>query len=459
MLDLNNIALSSLFMFNNQESIEPEQVTATQENELQDDDSIDPSTFLFLLAQVTPEFVEETPKDSARSDTVNFIESDAAKSKSVQDHSPEVLNTEFGGNLEDNVAVTWINSEYYQVERNSSSAISATEAEHTAKLTELSTNFISETQVTQTEEHSTTEMPSALFALESQDISPAQVQLSALNLEPELDQVSIGNEGLKELAIDKQEATSNDSQPADRGISANNTWPIASANPKKQSDLSSQEEDVKYFESSDFDIENLPQSKTKQAISEFTLSRAEDNSPEHSGAVDRSLASHVISSLEPNSALSSKQVERSPSMPTALSIPLDIDDPQWSKQFSEHVMWLGQQGVKNATIRLHPEELGPLEISIKVVNDSASVNIISHSQQARDVIDQSVTRLHMMMAEQGLNLSEFNVDSDEGARQFAQQHEGASQEEAGYLSEAEDDLVFTPTKNKVKPQGVIDYFA
>jgi flagellar hook-length control protein FliK len=453
MLDLNNIALSSLFMLNSQESIEQEQITETQDNGLQDDDSIDPGTFLFLLAQVTPEFVDETQKDSAKSDSVNFIELETAKSKLAQESNPEPLNTELNANLEDNVAVTWINSEYYQAERNSSAAISATEAGQIAQDTEISNNLISETQAIQTEEHSLAELSSSLFVVapDAEVETNEQTQLSPPNVEPELvsDKVS-----LQELDVPKHEAASVD---VEEGGQRRNALPITSAPPAK--DLSSIEEDIKYGESSDFDIENLPQSKTEQQHSEFSFSQAEINSPEHSGAVERSLASHVISNLESNSAVSSKQLERSSSTPTALSIPLDIDDPQWSKQFSEHVMWLGQQGIKNATIRIHPEDLGPLEINIKVINDSASVNIISQSQQVRDVIDQSVSRLHIMMAEQGLTLSEFNVDSDEGTHQFAQQHEGSSQEEAGYLNEAEEDGVFTPVKNKAKPQGVIDYFA
>ncbi|CAM4494033.1 MAG: hypothetical protein LEGION0403_FIIPPAGN_00489 [Legionella sp.] len=458
MLDLN----SSLFIFNSQESIEPEQITATQENELKDDDSIDPGTFLFLLAQVTPEFVEETQKDSAKSDSVNFIDSEAAKSKSVQEPNPETLNTELNTNLEDNVAVSWINSEYYQAERNSGSVISVTEAGQIAQVTEFSKSPIPKTQIIQTEEHSLTEMPSALFALASDAEVKIneQVQLSTYNVEPELAEVSIDKVLSNDLDAHKQGATSVAlAEDGQFSVERSNALSITPANPKNQSDLSSKEEDIEYFESSDFDIGNLPQAKTEQQLSEFIFSRAEVNILEHSGAVDRSVVSHVINNPEPNSIVSSKQVERSSSPSTALSIPLDIDDPMWSKQFSEHVMWLGQQGIKNATIKIHPEELGPLEISIKVINDSASVNIISHSQQARDVIDQSVSRLHTMMAEQGLNLSEFNVDSEDGSRQFAQQHEGFSQEEVGYLNETEEEILSTPVKNKMRPQGVIDYFA
>lgn len=436
-------------MLNSQESSEPKQITATQENESQEDDSIDPSTFLFLLTQVTPEIVEETPKDSAKSDSVHFINSDAAASKSI----PPPLNTELGANLEDNIAVNWINSEYYQAERNSSAAISATEAGQIVQPTELSNSLIPEPSEPSAEDLTLTKAPSALFALgtEAEVKTNEQVHLSTLNVGSELAQVDINQVGLKDLDVLQQEVAlvAEDSFAAER----TDVLPVA----LNSSDLSS-EEDIKYFESSDFDSENLSQFKTEQG-SEFSFSGTESNSPEHSGPVDRSLASHVINNLEAHSAVSPKQLERSSPTSPALSIPLDIDDPQWSTQFSEHVMWLGQQGIKNATIRIHPEDLGPLEISIKVINNSAAVTIISHNQQVRDVIDQSVARLHTMMAEQGLNLSEFNVDSDAGTRQFAQQHEGSAQEEATYLNEIEEDVLFTPVKNKVKPQGVIDYFA
>ena len=466
MLDLNNIALSSLFMLNSQENIEPEQITAVQEESQDDDNSIDPNTFLFLLAQISPEFAEETPKESTKSDSINFIKSETATSTAATNSdkglNPEALNRT---NLEENVAITWINSEYYQSERNSSTITAEAQP---IPATEFSETLSVGTQAFIDEQPSIETSPT-LFALDLPDNSQIEtetkthLQLSQLNSESRLTQVESDDISLQNFEINEQDEIGGvlvvDSQlSGDRGMLSNkNTSLVTLANSKSQHDLSSKDEDIEYFHSSDLEAENIPRAKVEQ-ISEFTVSQPEANSLEHPGIVERPLANHVVNSWGDNSVLSAKQAERS-SMQNTLSIPMDIDDPQWSKQFSEQVMWLGQQGIKNATIKIHPEELGPIEISIKMINDSASVSIISHSQQVREMIDQSVSRLHTMMAEQGLNLSEFNVNSDEGTRQFAKQHEGSSQEEVVYLDETEEEALLTPVKNKTKPQGVIDYFA
>ncbi len=46
-----------------------------------------------------------------------------------------------------------------------------------------------------------------------------------------------------------------------------------------------------------------------------------------------------------------------------------------------------------------------MEISVKMVKDSAVVTINSHSAQVRDSVDQAIPRLRDMMAEQGVNFS------------------------------------------------------
>ncbi|TIE03627.1 flagellar hook-length control protein FliK, partial [Legionella pneumophila] len=56
-------------------------------------------------------------------------------------------------------------------------------------------------------------------------------------------------------------------------------------------------------------------------------------------------------------------------VPKNFSIPIHVNHSQWSEQLSEHIVWLGHQDVKSALIKIHPEELGPLEINVKVVKD------------------------------------------------------------------------------------------
>ncbi|TAL61875.1 MAG: hypothetical protein EPN84_07265, partial [Legionella sp.] len=95
-----------------------------------------------------------------------------------------------------------------------------------------------------------------------------------------------------------------------------------------------------------------------------------------------------------------------------LSIPVEVGSPHWGEKFAEHIVWMSQQGVKSALIKVHPEDLGPIEISIKVVKNVATVTISSHSTHVCNIVDQSMPKLREMMAEQGLNLAEVNISAD-----------------------------------------------
>lgn len=143
--------------------------------------------------------------------------------------------------------------------------------------------------------------------------------------------------------------------------------------------------------------------------------------------------------------------------PKTLSIPVDINNPQWADTFSEHIVWLGQQGVKSALIKLHPEELGPLEISIKVIKDAATVSIATHSSQVRDIVDQSLPRLREMMSEQGLSLADVSVGTETNPRQFSERH-AMAEEVSSTDANTELDVQLTPL-NKRSPRGLVDYFA
>ncbi len=166
-----------------------------------------------------------------------------------------------------------------------------------------------------------------------------------------------------------------------------------------------------------------------------------------SGAQDTTQAQ--VFSIRENQPLNDSSITKS------LDIPVDISDSQWTEKFSKHIVWLGQQGLKSALIKIHPEDLGPLEISIKVVKDSASVSIHSHSSHVCNIVDQALPRLREMMAEQGLNLSDVYVGSDESSRQFSQNNYGSDEVIAMHT---EDEVQAVPLAKKER-DGLIDYFA
>lgn len=142
-----------------------------------------------------------------------------------------------------------------------------------------------------------------------------------------------------------------------------------------------------------------------------------------------------------------------------LDIPLPLNHAQWGDKFAEHIVWLGNNDIKSAVIKINPEELGPLEISVKVVKDSANVNILSHSMHVRDIVDQAIPRLRDMMADQGLNLANVQVSADTRSNnQFAQNNNNNDPHYEASFNEAEEEAQLV-TSIKKPPKGLVDYFA
>lgn len=143
--------------------------------------------------------------------------------------------------------------------------------------------------------------------------------------------------------------------------------------------------------------------------------------------------------------------------PKTLDIPVPLSDAQWADKFSEHIVWLGHQGIKSAIIKINPDDLGPLEISVKVVKESASVNITSHSGHVRDIVDQALPRLREMMADQGLDLTEVTYETGTSADSRQSDHQNNDTKNEMMFDVEEGTLVTSLTKRL--PKGLIDYFA
>lgn len=175
--------------------------------------------------------------------------------------------------------------------------------------------------------------------------------------------------------------------------------------------------------------------------------------------MDSQIANQLVETsqpvISPTAIINSTQPNWSVTTPKALEIPAALGSPEWADQFSEQVVWVGQSGSQSAVIKIHPEDLGPLEISVKVVDDLASVTITSHSSHVREMVDQALPRLREMMAENGLNLSNTSIGSDGKSRQSQQQQGNSEQGTTGYAA----DEKLLPSATKKASKGLVDYFA
>jgi flagellar hook-length control protein FliK len=496
MLDLNNVTLSSLLALNIQEGVDSDSLTFNIDEQQDDDNSIDPGAFVLLFAQIANIPVEE-PQKTVASDLASTIEKQPIIAENKSPVGQE-LNL-----LDDNIALTWINSDYYQAELDAKSTSFVVNSDNesnndskqvlTADLTENAEFTVnSSSKPFDNQEQLTTS--SVAFVDDKnpvvvKEVLPQAIAVSKFNLEA----VNQSEESEADIQI----IPDADNEKIDLNLSQI-LQPKTASTPTQAKVMDSKPESqilIKNPVKVASDVVNVNQVMDKPFL-QVRSSKIENDSelseesyvandkavvmdfdalikPKMNVVTETQLPVHMTQQPVIDAVMQSNQMPNSMAQPVAVennpltnsltndisqefSIPTEITDPQWSKQFSDHVVWMSQQGTKTAVIKLHPEDLGPLEINIKMVQDSASVTIVSHSSQVREMIDQSMPRLQAMMAEQGLNLSEMNINSDSGERHFSRQDNSGFE---GTLISVDEEVMTTPVIKKAVPQGVIDYFA
>ncbi|KFC50708.1 hypothetical protein DK37_08975 [Halomonas sp. SUBG004] len=70
---------------------------------------------------------------------------------------------------------------------------------------------------------------------------------------------------------------------------------------------------------------------------------------------------------------------------------------------------LSEGGEQHIQMKLHPAELGPLSISLKMTEHGAQAHFLSAHAQVRQVLEQAIPQLRDALAEQGISLGETSV--------------------------------------------------
>ena len=94
-------------------------------------------------------------------------------------------------------------------------------------------------------------------------------------------------------------------------------------------------------------------------------------------------------------------------------IGLPVNSARWGEQFAQRINWLVTQGIKSAEMQLNPAELGPIHVRIDSTDESARVVITTQNANTRDAIEQQSARLRSMFSDQGLDLADVDVSSDQ----------------------------------------------
>ncbi|MEH6447921.1 MAG: flagellar hook-length control protein FliK [Oleispira sp.] len=101
----------------------------------------------------------------------------------------------------------------------------------------------------------------------------------------------------------------------------------------------------------------------------------------------------------------------------------------WGNALTERITMNAAQDIKQVTIHLDPPELGSLELKLKINDDQQTqVTVQVQNPQVKEALESSAHRLRDMLASEGLELSEFDVQTDAGrGEQSAQDSNGHGQ--------------------------------
>lgn len=157
--------------------------------------------------------------------------------------------------------------------------------------------------------------------------------------------------------------------------------------------------------------------------------RPAENTPAQPAAVAFAAAS-PSQSATPASALVTA--------PPTPQLNAQLGSPEWKQALSQQVLMFHRNGQQSAELRLHPQELGALQITLQLDDKQAQLHIASAHGQVRAAVEAAMPQLRHALAESGINLGQSSVGGEatpqwqqqngngEGRASYAERHGGGS---------------------------------
>lgn len=162
------------------------------------------------------------------------------------------------------------------------------------------------------------------------------------------------------------------------------------------------------------------------------------NAPHISASSDMSQQLRVTASADPG--------------PTR-SLHHPVGSSAWADELGTRMLLMSDRGQHSASLRLNPENLGPLEVRIAVRDDQASVWFGSAQADTRAAIEQALPRLRELFASQGLSLTDAGVHH-EAPREQSRSHQSST----GTAANASGEIDSSAAAVSVK-LGLVDAYA
>ncbi len=144
------------------------------------------------------------------------------------------------------------------------------------------------------------------------------------------------------------------------------------------------------------------------------------------------------------------------SAPMTSQITVPFGHERWQTAMNQHVMNMVGAGDEVASLTLSPPDLGPIQVVLKIDNQSVDTSFVTDNPVVRQALEDGMQDLRERMASQGLSLGNTFI----GNGQQAEQHFLAQPAPTGSAAAASDEVDLAPvnalTATVRAPRGLVD---
>lgn len=138
--------------------------------------------------------------------------------------------------------------------------------------------------------------------------------------------------------------------------------------------------------------------------------------------------------------------------------PLVAQSRNFDQLLGERMLWMVNQRLQNAEIRLSPAHLGSIEVRLSMSGEQASVQFLAASAATRETLEASMPRLREMFAAAGLELRDSGVHDQQTTAH--QERDGSRAPWAVADGDGESgDAEMVAGSVALRPRGLVDFYA
>ncbi|MDW8846713.1 flagellar hook-length control protein FliK [Erwinia sp. MMLR14_017] len=134
--------------------------------------------------------------------------------------------------------------------------------------------------------------------------------------------------------------------------------------------------------------------------------------------------------------------------PASAQLSSQLGSQEWQQALGQQILMFSKNGQQTAELHLHPQDLGSIQISLKLDNDQAQLSMVSNHSQVRAALEAALPQLRTALAENGISLGQSNVSSDafQQGQSFSGQQEQQRNNHSGntFSLASENDSDVTP---------------